>query len=168
VRAHLSDPAEGFDFDTFGRAPAHFDLAEVEQLHAKLLHLTDYADVAERLPGGIGESEWLVLRGNLAHLGEVTDWLPVLNGTIDPGEVVPDDKPFLAEAHRIATTIDWSDDPWHALTDELKAATARKGKPLFHPLRRALTGRDSGPEMGALLRLIGQARSVERLAQASS
>ena len=89
-------------------------------------------------------------------------------GTIDPGEVVPDDKPFLAEAQRIAATIDWADDPWQALTDALKAATTRKGRALFHPLRRALTGRDSGPEMGPLLRLIGQQRTLERLARAAS
>ena len=167
IRTRLADLADGFDFATFGRAPAHFDLAEVEQLNAKLLHLLDYADVADRLPDGIGEPEWLALRGNLAHLGEVADWLPVLRGAIDPGEVVPDDKAFLAEAHRVAAAIDWAGDPWPALTDALKAATARKGKALFHPLRRALTGRDSGPEMGPLLRLIGQALARDRLDRAA-
>ena len=45
-KTSLAALAENFDFSTFGRAPAHFDLAEVEQLNAKLLHLTDYADVA--------------------------------------------------------------------------------------------------------------------------
>jgi glutamyl-tRNA synthetase len=168
IRTHLADLADGFDFATFGRAPAHFDLAEVEQLNAKLLHITDYSDVAGRLPDGIGEAEWRVLRGNITHLGEVADWLPVLRGTIDPGEVVPDDKPFLAEAHRIAATIDWSCDPWHTLTEALKAATGRKGRTLFHPLRHALTARDSGPEMGPLLRLIGQQRTLDRLARAAS
>ena len=168
VRTRLADLADGFDFATFGRAPAHFDLAEVEQLNAKLLHLTDYADVAARLPDGIGEPEWAALRGNLSHLAETAGWLPVLHGTIDAPEVVPDDKPFLAEAHRIAATIDWAGDPWHALTDGLKAATGRKGKALFHPLRHALTGRDSGPEMGPLLRLIGQPLALDRLARASS
>ena len=168
IRKCLADLAAGFDFATFGRAPAHFDLAEVEQLNAKLLHLTDYADVADRLPDGIGAAEWAALRGNLSHLGEVADWLPVLHGAIEPGEVVPDDKPFLAEAHRLAAAINWASDPWHALTDALKAATGRKGKALFHPLRLALTGRDSGPEMGPLLRLIGQKLTLDRLARASS
>ena len=58
---------------------------------------------------------------------------------------------------RIASraTIDWASDPWHALTAALKDETGRKGKPLFLPLRRALTGRDHGPDMAALLPLIG-------------
>src|SRR3546814_11715858 len=58
--------------------------------------------------------------------------------------------------------MDWAGDPWHALTGGLKAATGRKGKPLFLPLRRALTGRDSGPDMEPVLPLIGRARARER------
>jgi len=167
-KTSMAELAEGFDFSTFGRAPAHFDLAEVEQLNAKLLHHLDYAEVADRLPEGISEAEWLALRGNLAHLGEAADWLPVLHGVIDPPEVVPDDKPLLAEAARVAAEVDWAGDPWHALTDALKAATGRKGRALFHPLRHALTGRDSGPEMGPLVKLIGQQRSLDRLHAAAN
>ena len=143
-RASLAALAEGFDFATFGRAPAHFDLAEVEQLNSKLLHHLDHADVADRLPEGIGEAEWIALRGNLAHLGEAADWLPVLHGDIDPPEVVPDDKPLLAEAAAAAADLDWSNDPWQALTGALKLSTGRKGRSLFHPLRLALTGREFG------------------------
>ena len=167
ARPALADLADGFDFSTFGRAPAHFDLAEVEQLNSKLLHHLDYADVANRLPAGLGEPEWLVLRGNLAHLGEAADWLHVLHGDIEPPEVVPDDKPLLAEAARVAADLDWEGEPWHALGDQLKSSTGRKGRALFHPLRRALTGRDSGPEMGPLLKLIGKERALERLGQLS-
>ena len=168
ARTSLASLAEGFDFATFGRAPAHFDLAEVEQLNAKLLHITDFAAVADRLPAGAGEAEWRALRGNLAHLGEVADWLPVLHGEIDAAEVVPDDKPLLAEAARIAEALDWGADPWHQLTDALKAATGRKGKALFLPLRRALSGRDSGPEMALMLPLIGRERALSRLAAAAN
>ena len=167
VRARLSELAEDFDFAHFGRAPAHFDLAEVEQLNAKLLHITNYRDVASRLPPGTSEADWLALRGNLDHLGEVADWLPVLHGDIEVEEVVPDDKPLLFEAATIAATLDWADDPWHRLTDALKAATGRKGRALFHPLRRALTGRDSGPEMAPLVSLMGRDRAVARLRAAA-
>ena len=52
---------------------------------------------------------------------------------------------------------------WAALTNALKEATGRKGKALFLPLRQALTGHDHGPEMAALLPLIGKEAAVERL-----
>ena len=167
ARPALADLADGFDFTIFGRAPAHFDLAEVEQLNAKLLHHLDHAQVADRLPDGISEAEWLALRGNIAHLGEAADWLPVIRGEIETPEVVPDDKPLLADAALVAASLDWTQDPWHALTGALKASTGRKGRALFHPLRLAITGRDSGPEMGPLIALIGRERSIARLAAAS-
>ena len=69
---------------------------------------------------------------------------------------------------RTLTRIDWSADPWHALTGALKDTTGRKGKPLFLPLRRALTGRGHGPDMAALLPLIGRARALVRLEAASN
>ena|ERR1700733_7046271 len=45
----------------------------------------------------------------------------------------------------------------------LEHETGRKGRDLFHPLRLALTGRESGPELAALLPLIGRARASARL-----
>ncbi len=167
ARAHLAELADGFDFAHFGRAPAHFDLAEVEQLNAKLLHLTDHRDVAARLPAGTSEEDWLILRGNVSHLAEVADWLPVLGGEIAAPEVAADDKAFVGQAAELATGIDWSDDPWPALAEALKAASGRKGRALFHPLRLALTGRESGPEMAPLLRRIGRDRAIARLTAAS-
>jgi len=168
AKASFDELAEGFDFSTFGRAPAHFDLAEVEQLNSKLLHHLDFTDVADRLPDGIGEAEWLALRGNLAHLGEAAEWLPILHGTIKAPEVVPEDKPLVAQAAKAAAVLDWSADPWHALTGALKESTGRKGRALFHPLRLALTGRDSGPEMAPLIKLIGRVRALERLQAAAA
>jgi glutamyl-tRNA synthetase len=163
----LDELAGTFDFAHFGRAPAHFDPHDVELLNAKLLHRLDYAEVADRLPEGIGEAEWLVLRGNLSRLGEAEEWVGVLHCLMDPPEVVPDDKALIVEAARAAEAIDWADDPWHALTDRLKEATGRKGRALFRPLRLALTGRESGPEMAPLLKLIGKERALERLTAAA-
>ena len=166
-KTSLAALAEQFDFATFGRAPAHFDLAEVEQLNAKLLHLTDYADVAARLPAGTSAADWNALRGNIAHLGEIADWLPILHGDILAPEVVPDDKPLLEQAAAAAATLDWSTEPWRQLVEVLKTTSGRKGRALFHPLRLALTGHDSGPEMAALLPIIGRDRAIARLVQAA-
>ena len=167
-KTSLAALAEQFDFATFGRAPAHFDLAEVEQLNAKLLHLTDYADVAARLPAGTSAADWTALRGNIAHLGEIADWLPILHGDILAPEVVPDDKPLLEQAAAAAATLDWSTEPWRQLVEVLKTTSGRKGRALFHPLRLALTGHDSGPEMAALLPIIGRDRAIARLRLAAS
>ncbi len=166
AKATLAELAIGFDLSTFGRAPAHFDLAEVEQVNRKLLHHLDFAAVAGRVPAGIGPDEWEILAGNIDHLGELSDWLAVLDGDLPAPAIADDDRAFFVQAATVAGALDWSAHPWGDLTAALKASTGRTGKALFLPLRLALTGRPSGPEMASLVKRIGQARTVARLTAA--
>ncbi|HET9354953.1 MAG TPA: glutamate--tRNA ligase family protein, partial [Sphingomicrobium sp.] len=168
AKATLAELASGFDLSTFGRAPAHFDGSDVEQLNSKLLHHLDFATVADRVPAGIGEAEWALLAGNIDHLGELSDWVPVLDGDIAAAPLEPDDRAFLGQAADCAQAIDWSGDPWGKLAAALKQRTDRKGKALFRPLRLALTGRESGPEMAPLVKRIGRERTLARLAAAAN
>jgi len=154
---------ESFDFAKFGRAPARFDEAELAGLNAKIVHQLDFAQVADRLPAGMGEAEWAAVRPNLTTVVEAADWWRVIEGPITTARD-PADAEFLASAARLTNVIAWDADLWHALTTALKAETGRSGKALFLPLRRALTGLDHGPDMKALLPLIGQNRARDRLA----
>ena len=167
--ADLAPLAASFDFAHFGRAPAHFDMAEVEQLNARLLHTLDFAHVSARLPAWVDAESWPTLRTALQRLGDIAEWENVVGGDIaPPADLAADDRAFLAEAANLAEPLDWSADPWHALTGALKERTGRKGKSLFLPLRLALTGRGSGPEMAPLVKLIGKQRCLARLQAASS
>lgn len=153
---------ESFDFARFGRAPARFDEGELAQLNARIIHQLPHEAVCDRLPEGMSAEGWEAIRPNLTRIDEAGDWWAVIEGPVDMAPAA-EDADFLAQAADVAATIDWAGDPWHALTAALKAATDRKGKALFLPLRRALTGRDHGPEMAALLPLIGKDRALERL-----
>jgi glutamyl-tRNA synthetase len=154
---------ESIDFARFGRAPARFDEAELALLNQKILHHTDHAAVGDRLPAAITEARWNAIRPNLMTLAEAADWLPVFDGPLDPPPVDEADRTVLAAAAAAAPGIDWSADPWHALTGAVKAATGAKGRALFLPLRRALTARDHGPDMAELLPLIARDQAVARL-----
>jgi glutamyl-tRNA synthetase len=161
----LADPAPliaGFDFATFGRAPARFDLAELEKLNARIVHQLPFARVRDRLPAGMAEADWAAIRPNLWTVAEAADWWDILHGHVEQ-RAAGEDLAFLAAAADAAESLDWADSPWPQLVAKLKESTGRAGKPLFHPLRRALTGRDSGPEMAALLPLIGRDVAVARL-----
>ena len=158
----LAPLIEGIDFARFGRAPARFDMAELEGLNAKVIHQLAYDAVADRLPPGMDAAAWTTVRPNLKTVGDAADWWHVIEGPIEAAPY-PEDAAFLSEAASIAATLDWSADPWHALTNALKTSSGRTGKSLFMPLRRALTGRDHGPDMAALLPLIGKDRALERL-----
>ena len=155
------------DFTHFGRAPARFDEDELAQLNAKILHQTDFAAVVDRLPERMTADAWDAIRPNISTLADVAEWWSVVAGDVS-SPVTDEDRAFVAEAARVAAQIDWSLDPWHGLTDALKQSSGRKGKALFLPLRQALTGHDHGPDMKALLPLIGRDRAVARLERAAS
>ena len=165
--ADLEGLAAGFDFSTFGRAPAHFDPHEVELVNARLLHKLGYVAVSDRLPKGATEEDWLLLRGNLGRVADFSGWFAVLHGDIDPPELSHEERLLAKDAAGIAEKLDWSIEPWRSLTDELKRTTGRKGRELFHPLRLALTGLESGPEMAGLVMRMGRERAVRRLEAAA-
>lgn len=163
----LDELAATFDFTTFGRAPAHFDPHEVELINARLLHKLDYAAVADRLPPGATEQDWLLFRPNLERLSDFADWFAVLHGEIEPPELSHEERLVVKEAASAAGKLDWAAEPWRMLTDEVKQSTGKKGRELFHPLRLALTGRESGPEMAGLVAAMGRERAVRRLEAAA-
>lgn len=156
---------DSFDLAHFGRAPARFDETELDRLNAAILHHAEYESVADRLPEGMDAAGWHAVRPNIAHLGEAADWWRLVTGPIEAPPLSEDDRAYLREA---SEALSWSGDPWHALTQSLKARTGRKGKPLFLPLRQALTGMDHGPDMAELLPLIGEEEARRRLVAAAS
>jgi glutamyl-tRNA synthetase len=155
--------AAKLDFAKISTAPGRFDFAELKTLNGKLLHMLDYSDVAERLRGfGIeGRDEfWNAVRGNLEVLSDARTWWDVVAGEIEP--VIEDSKATLAAAS-VLPEEPWGEGTWTAWTASIKSATGAKGKTLFHPLRLALTARESGPELKALLPLMGRDRVLARL-----
>jgi len=165
--ATLDELAAGFDFASFGRAPAHFDPKEVELINARLLHKLDHAAVADRLPEAATEQDWLLLRPNLERLSDFAAWLAVLHGEVDPPELSHEERLLVKDAATAAEKLDWTSEPWRSLTEEVKSSTGKKGRELFHPLRLALTGRESGPEMAGLVAAMGRDRAVRRLEAAA-
>ena len=165
--ADLDELARDFDFAHFGRAPAHFDPHDVELLNARLLHKLDFAAVADHLPADVAEEDWLLLRPNLERLSDFGPWFDVLHGEVDAPELAHDERLLLRDAATIAEGLDWDAEPWRALTGALKTSSGKKGRELFHPLRLALTGKESGPEMAGIVARMGKDRAVQRLKAAA-
>ncbi len=161
----LESLAARIDFSKISRAPARFDPAELSALTAATLHHLPYEAVAGRLAAlgvGGGEAFWLAMRGNLARLGDAAGWWRVVEGPLDP-VTAPEDAAFLAQAATLLPEGAWDGEVYPRWIAALKPASGRAGRALFHPLRLALTGRESGPEMKALLPLIGREKAAARL-----
>ncbi len=167
--ASLDELAELVDLPHLSRGAARFDEAELDALSARVLRQTSYASVAARLDkigvaGQNAEALWNAVRGNLTRLPDATKWREVVEGDVVP---VVEDRAYLDLAATRLPEGSWDTSTWGAWTADLMALTGRKGRALYHPLRLALTGGDSGPELAALLPLIGRARALARLSAPS-
>ena len=154
---------QGFDLAHVSRAPARFDEEELRSLNSKLVHELPYEAVRARLTalGADGGPQfWQAVRGNLATLNDAQYWHAVIYGAIDPVVV---DQDFLDAARRLLPPEPWGESTWKDWTGRLKEETGRRGKNLYHPLRLALTASEAGPELAALMPLIGRDRVERRL-----
>lgn len=161
----LDELAASLEFSQISRTQARFDPDELAALSARTLHVLCYEAVRERLAahditGYKAKPFWLAVRGNLSTFLDVIDWWRVAEGEISP---IIEDAEFLAKARDLLPEEPWDETTWARWTTTLKDETGRKGRALYHPLRLALTGRQEGPELAALLPLIGRAKAAARL-----
>jgi len=158
----LDELAAQFDFAKIGRAPAHFDPKELEGLNTKLLHALPYEAVKDRLSvlGVDSEALWTAIKPNVTKLADAADLATLVTGPLTP---VIEDAAFASKAAELLPAEPWDESTWGAWTKAVSAATGAKGRDLFHPLRLALTARESGPEMKKLLPLMGRAKILARL-----
>jgi len=156
---------EKFDLTSVSRSSAKFDPEELKTLNARLVHDMPYDAVADRLQGlGIRPSEdfWMAVRGNCETVGDASHYWQVVNGPVE-NRIEDEDHEFVSNARDFLPDGEITEESWGAWTSALKAETGRKGRSLFMPLRRVLTGMDHGPDMKALLPLIGRQNILDRL-----
>ena len=154
--------AESYDLSRVSRSPARFDIRQLLALNRRVLHAAPFDQVRDRLPAAATLAFWEAVRGNLDLLSEARHWWHVVAGDIVP-PVQEDQADFFRAALAHLPPEPWSASTWSGWTEALKISTGRKGRALFQPLRLALTGEEHGPELAALLPLMGQERVGTRL-----
>ncbi len=154
-----------FDITSVTKSAARFDPVELRALSAKLVHGLEYDKVKHRLEqieADGGEDFWLAIRGNLQKISDAKDWFAIVEGEFTPVVENPDD-PFWQAVRTSLPAEPFDQQSWKAWTGAIREKTGRKGRELFMPLRLALTGLDHGPELAALLPVIGLERTLRRL-----
>ena len=154
----MQDLIDGFDVGSFGAAPTKLDADDLLPLTRAHNQTLPFAAVAERIgalgvPADQAEAFWNVTRENITVLDDLGAWWAMFRDGADP-LIDLEDAPFVADAIAMLPPKPWTHSTWAEWTDSVKAATGRKGKGLYRPLRRALTGRDAGPEMADVMPLL--------------
>jgi len=158
LRLSLEEIAEGFELSQFGSAPTKFDVNDLYPLTARKLHGLPLSAVADEIaalgvPADKAELFWSVMRENIETRKDLAGWWELFRDGAEP-VIADEDRDFIAEAMAILPEGPLTQDSWGAWTQAVKEQTGRKGKGLFMPLRKALTGRERGPEMADVLPLL--------------
>ncbi|EBA08485.1 glutamate--tRNA ligase [Sagittula stellata] len=158
LRMSMDEIAEGFDLSQFGSAPTKFDVEDLYPLTAKKMHALPYEAVADEVralgvPDDKAQLFWQVVRENITTRKDMPGWWALFRDGATP-LVADEDKDFVAEAFGILGEPPYGPDTWSQWTGAVKEATGRKGKGLFMPLRKAVTGLERGPEMADVMQLL--------------
>ncbi|KUF10544.1 glutamate--tRNA ligase [Pseudoponticoccus marisrubri] len=158
LRMSLDEIAEGFELSQFGSAPTKFDVDDLYPLTARKLHALPFDAVADEVaalgvPADKAELFWKVCRENVTTRKDLAAWWALFSQGAEP-LVAEEDRAFIAEAMALLPEAPYGPDTWKTWTDAVKAQTGRKGKALFMPLRKAVTGQERGPEMADVMPLM--------------
>ncbi len=160
----LKQLAETFNPTSVTKSAAKFDPSELDSLNRRIVHQLAFNEVRERLDAleiGGDETFWNAVRGNLEKVSDAKElWSLVENAN---SVIDPEDREFITKARDCLPEGELTVDTWGVWLAEIKAVSDRKGKGLFMPLRKALTGMEHGPELDKLLPLIGRERTLDRL-----
>ncbi len=164
----MAELARRFDPAATSKSAAKFDPDELQVLNRALLHHMPFGQVRDRLmvlgiSGERAEPFWMAVRGNLDKLADAASWWRIVNqGPQEQPDFSEEDREFLRMAFDLLPEEPWSDTIWKDWTAKVKEETGRKGKALFMPMRLALTGLPSGPELADLLPLLGREGTLAR------
>ncbi|HGG05825.1 MAG TPA: glutamate--tRNA ligase [Aliiroseovarius sp.] len=162
----LDEIAEGFDLTSFGSALTKFDVNDLFPLTAKYLSGQDFSAVSDDIaalgvPEALAEDFWNVTRENITTLSDLKAWWALCRDGADP-VIEDEDADFVAEALTLLPDGPFTPETWGEWTAAVKAATGRKGRGLFMPLRKALTGMAHGPDMSRLMPLLQKVQAKDK------
>ncbi|PVZ48457.1 glutamate--tRNA ligase [Thalassobacter stenotrophicus] len=157
LRTSVEELVENFDVTRFGAAPTKFDeddLFPITARHLASLPLETVAsDIANLgVPSDQAERFWRVVRENITTRADMAAWWAMFQNGATP-IVDEEDAEFVATAFDLLPSAPYDDSTWGTWTAAVKEATGRKGKGLFMPLRKAVTGRERGPNMSDVMAL---------------
>lgn len=156
--ASLDELAEAFDLGQFGASPTKFDAEDLWPLTRERNQALPFAAVADCIaalgvPDDQAERFWRVASQNITRLDDLGDWWRIFSEGAEP-QIDPEDADFIAQAMTLLPAGPFTDATWGEWTAAVKEATGRKGKGLFMPLRKAVTGQAHGPDMSDVMPLL--------------
>lgn len=163
ISKSLDELVEKFDITTYSKSPTTYMPEELDHLNHKLVITLEFNDIKSYLDKNdlnkVDEGFWLAVRPNLQKISEIKEWWQICHS---PAKAEGIDQSLLATAaNTLPKTINES--TWSDWTKIISQNSGKKGKDLYMPLRLALTGKTSGPELKTILPLLSREEILSRL-----
>jgi len=159
----LKEISDILDLSKVGRAPGRFSLDQLTKLNSSQLSILSFEEIKDRLKNQnfiVNERLWDIVKNNIDFLSEYSKWDTIINKEIETENF---DNKFLKLAADVLPSPPWDEKTWNLWIEKIKSSTEKKGKDLFLPLRKAITGLEDGPELKELILLIGYDKIKKRL-----
>lgn len=171
----LSELGQHFSLHRIGRAPAHFDLQQLNHWQKEAVHHANVEDlwpwmkpyVIDAIPMEFKDLFVETVKSNVVMPMDAEFWAKTL---FHEYEITSDAQLFINQAGKsfyeeVHAAISQFGADYNKVVGFVKSKTQLKGKSLFMPLRAAITGVCYGPEMEKLFVLLGKERLIARISQ---
>ncbi len=148
---------DNFSLNTFGSAPTKFDKQILSNLSVKTFSSINYDTVEElielQIPENVRKQFWEMAKENIKTRKELVKlWDLCKNGTTPV--IKKEDIEFIKICFSFIPEKPRDENSWINWINQIKIKTGRQGKNIYMPLRKALTGLESGPDMKKLFPLL--------------
>ncbi len=155
-----------FSFGKFSKSATNYDITEIQNINQKLIQEIDFNIVKNRLKQLTIDQEidkvfWDFFKGNLIFIHEIKEWIDICYGNFRH-QNNPNDCEFLLQCLEVLPLDTKNSQAWQIWLDDIKKISPRKGKELFMPIRLALSGKESGPELKHLVNFIPRQEIIAR------
>jgi nondiscriminating glutamyl-tRNA synthetase len=166
--ADFATLAGGFDLAHLGHSPAHFDHTQLDHWQGEAVRHADGVrlwqwmvsadpELERQVPAGRRDAFVEAVRGNVSRPKQGAEWAAVTYGDL-PGLRADADGAIRAAGagffDAALGVLRQAQPEFKPFAKAVSTATGLSGKPLYQPLRAALTGRLDGPEMERLWKLM--------------
>ncbi len=161
----LQEIIKTFDLSNFGLGATKFDHKSLESLSSKILSNSSFSVVHQDIELlGVPETKaalfWEMARENITTRSDLKVLWKLCSEGAEP-LVSSENYDFVKKSMEIMPPSPRNELSWQEWIREIKSSTDRRGKDIFMPLRKALTGQDSGPDMSKLFPLLQKIKIVK-------
>lgn len=166
IYQNLDEIIADFDFNNFSKSSMKYDILELLNINQKFLQIVDFSYISEALEKlnltEINQEFFDIFKENTEILADIKKWYNLCFEEFRY-ENNENDKEFLKIVANLLPQNTKNKDCWKIWLEQIKQNTNRKGKELFMPIRLALTGFESGPEIKNLINFINRDEILARL-----